>query len=173
MEAGEVRQGACRAMVPGTFDPITVGHIEIIRRASKLFSDVIVAVAESSRKGTGPIFALERRVELASEALSDISNVSVVSFTNMLVDFAAENDVQVVVKGLRAITDFEAEFQMAALNYKLDPDLETVFIMSNPGSMFLSSSIVRELAYLKGNVKGLVPENVGRALSEMTGCSYR
>lgn len=162
-----------KAMVPGTFDPITVGHIDVIRRASKLFREVIVAVAESSRKGGGPIFTLEKRVELASEALADVPNVTVKPFTNMLVDFAAENDVQVVVKGLRAITDFEVEFQMAALNYKLDSNLETVFIMSTPANMYLSSSIVRELAYFKANVAGLVPENVGRSLSEMTGCSYK
>ncbi len=163
-----------RAMVPGTFDPITVGHIEVIKRASKLFGHVIVAVAESSRKGNaGPIFSLEQRVELATEALADVPNVEVKPFINMLVDFAAENDVRVVVKGLRAITDFEAEFQMSALNYKLDPELETVFIMSTPENMFLSSSIVRELAFLKANVKGLVSENVGRALAQMTGCTYK
>ncbi len=161
-----------RAMVPGTFDPITVGHIDIIKRASKLFSDVIVAVAESSRKGSGPIFSLEKRVELVKEALKDIENVRVEPFTELLVDFAAQNDVQVVVKGLRAITDFEAEFQMSALNYKLDPTLETIFIMSTPENMYLSSSAVRELAFLKANVTGLVPQNVGKALAEITGCTF-
>ncbi|MGI6221390.1 MAG: pantetheine-phosphate adenylyltransferase [Coriobacteriales bacterium] len=173
MTAGNAARGSGRAMVPGTFDPITVGHIDVIKRASKLFKEVIVAVAESPRKGNGPIFTLERRAELASEALKDIPNVSVVPFKGLLVDFAAEHDVQVVVKGLRAVTDFESEFQMSALNYKLDPGLETIFIMSVPENMYLSSSVVREIAYFKGNVKGLVPEVVGKALAELTGCSYK
>ncbi|MGI6216708.1 MAG: pantetheine-phosphate adenylyltransferase [Coriobacteriales bacterium] len=169
----EERRNETRAMVPGTFDPITVGHMDVIRRASKLFGEVVVAVAESSRKGVnGPMFSLNQRVELASEALSDIDNVTVKPFTGLLVDFAKENEVQAVVKGLRAVTDFESEFQMAALNYKLDPNLETIFIMSVPENMYLSSSVVREIAYFKGNVHGLVPQVVGKALSDITGCSY-
>jgi len=161
-----------RALVPGTFDPITNGHVDVVKRASKLFKEVIVGVAESPRKGSGPIFTLEQRVRLASEALKDIDNVTVKPFEGLLVDFAAENDVQVVVKGLRVVTDFEAEFQMAALNYNLDPNLETIFIMSTPEHMYLSSSAVREIAFCKGNVKGLVPEVVGKALTALTGCGY-
>ncbi len=173
MTTNSSARGSGRAMVPGTFDPITVGHIEVIKRASKLFKEVVVAVAESPRKGNGPIFSLERRADLAREALKDLPNVTVVPFTGLLVDFAAEHDIQVVVKGLRAVTDFESEFQMSALNYKLDPDIETIFIMSAPENMYLSSSVVREIAYFKGNVKGLVPDVVGKALSELTGCSYK
>ncbi len=161
-----------RAMVPGTFDPITEGHIDVIKRASRLFKEIIVAVAESPRKGSGPIFSLEQRVELASKALKDLDNVTVKPFKGLLVDFAAENNVQVVVKGLRAVTDFEAEFQMSALNYNLDPNLETIFIMSIPENMYLSSSAVKEIAFNKGNVKGLVPQVVGEALSKITGCRY-
>lgn len=161
-----------RAMVPGTFDPITVGHIDVIRRASKLFEDVVVAVAESPRKGAGPMFSLEERTRIATESLADIPNVTVKPFTGLLVDFAAENDVKVLVKGLRAVTDFESEFQMSALNYTLSPDLETIFIMALPENMYLSSSVVRDIAYCKGNVAGLVPESAGRALARVTGCSF-
>ena len=161
-----------RAMVPGTFDPITNGHVDVVKRAAKLFKEVIVAVAESPRTGGGPIFTLEQRVRLATEALKDIDNVTVKSFEGLLVDFAAQNDVQVVVKGLRAMTDFEAEFQMSALNYNLDPNLETIFIMSTPQHMYLSSSAVREIAFCKGNVKALVPPVVGAALVDLTGCTY-
>lgn len=161
-----------RAMVPGTFDPITNGHMDVVKRASKLFKEVIVAVAESPRKGSGPIFTLEQRVRLATEALKDLGNVTVKPFDGLLVDFARDNDVQVVVKGLRVVTDFEAEFQMSALNYTLDPALETIFIMSTPEHMYLSSSAVREIAFCKGNVKGLVPPVVGQALGALTGCEF-
>ncbi len=161
-----------KAMVPGTFDPITAGHIDVIRRASKLFGEVIVAVAESPRKGAGPMFSLDERVQIARDALSEISNVTVKSFTGLLVDFAAQNDVRVLVKGLRAVTDFEAEFQMSALNYTLSPDLETIFIMALPQNMYLSSSVVRDIAYCKGNVAGLVPKSAGEALARVTGCSF-
>ena len=161
-----------RAVVPGTFDPITVGHIEVIKRVLKVFDEVIVGVAESPRKGNGPMFSLDRRIELASEALKDYKNVKVIPFTGLLVDFVKECNARVIVKGLRAVTDFEAEFQMSALNYRLDPDLEILFIMSTPENMYLSSSVVKEIAYHKGNVYGLVPEPVGRALCEFTGCIY-
>ena len=173
MSDGEACQKrSIRAMVPGTFDPITAGHIDVIRRAAKLFEDVVVAVAESPRKGSGPMFSLEERTEIATEALVDIPNVEVKPFTGLLVDFAAENDIKVLVKGLRVVTDFEAEFQMSALNYTLDPNLETIFIMALPQNMYLSSSVVRDIAYCKGNVAGLVPPAAGRALARVTGCSF-
>ena len=171
-EKKSAKRNSGRAMVPGTFDPITVGHMDVIKRAARLFKEVVVAVAESPRKGAGPIFTLEQRVNLATKALADIENVVVKPFDGLLVDFAAENDVQVVVKGLRAVTDFDSEFQMSALNYNLDPNLETIFIMSVPENMYLSSSAVREIAYCKGCVKGLVPPVVGQALADMTGCTY-
>ncbi len=171
-EAEAMGESTIKAMVPGTFDPITAGHIDVIRRASRLFGEVIVAVAESPRKGAGPMFSLDERVAIAVEALSGIGNVTVKPFTGLLVDFAAQNDVRVLVKGLRAVTDFEAEFQMSALNYTLSPDLETIFIMALPQNMYLSSSVVRDIAYCKGNVEGLVPEAAGKALARVTGCTF-
>ena len=118
------------ALTPGTFDPITVGHLDVITRASQLVDEVIVAVAESVKKK--PLFTLEERVALAEEATRDLDNVRVVPFDGLLVDFAHEVGATAVVKGLRAITDFEYEFQMTAINYQLDRNLETLFIMSTP-----------------------------------------
>lgn len=161
-----------RALVPGTFDPLTSGHLDIIERSAQIFDEIIVGVAESPRKGTGTMFSLQERVSLAEEACEDIANVSVSSFSNLLVDFAHEIGVVAIVKGLRVVTDFESEFQQSALNYHMSPDLETLFIMSSPEHMYLSSSVVREIAQLKGNLTGFVPENVGRALVERFGCSY-
>lgn len=151
-----------RALVPGTFDPITEGHLDVIRRAANMFDEVIVAVAESDKKH--PLFNLEERVALAREATASMAGVSVASFEGLLVDFARKMDADAVVKGLRAITDFEYEFQMAAVNHQLDADLEAVFIMSPLRYMYLSSSIVRELASMKGDVSDMVPPCVDREL---------
>ena len=153
-----------RAVTPGTFDPITYGHLDIISRASQLVDEVIVAVAASA--GKQPLFSLEERTALAREATAHLPNVRVEPFDGLLVDFAREQNAQVLVKGLRAITDFEYEFQMAALNYDLDRTIETVFIMSPPQYMYLSSSIVRELASLKSPVDQFVPAHVARALAQ-------
>ena len=151
-----------RALTPGTFDPITLGHIDIITRAACLFDEVIVAVAESTPKNT--LFTIEERTELAKGATKHLSNVKVESFDTMLVDFAKESGAKVIVKGLRAITDFEYEFQMNAMNHQLDYDLETTFIMSPPKFMYLSSSIVREVAALGGDVDKFVTPCVADAL---------
>lgn len=151
-----------RAVVPGTFDPITKGHIDVIERAAQVFDEVIVAVAASHKKG--PIFDQETRVRLAEEALKEYPNVCVKGFNCLLVDFVREQKAHIVVKGLRAITDFEYEFQMTALNYQLDKELETLFIMSTPQHMYLSSSIVREIASLGGDVSQFVPPCVNEAL---------
>ena len=151
-----------RALTPGTFDPITYGHLDVITRASQLFDEVVVAVAASS--GKNPLFTLDERVELARAATAHLDNVRVEPFTGLLVDFAASLEATAVVKGLRAITDFEYEFQMAALNYHLKQSLETLFIMSPPEYMYLSSSIVRELASLGASVDDFVPEIVAEAL---------
>lgn len=151
-----------RALTPGTFDPITSGHLDVIARASQLVDEVVVAVADSQKKG--PLFTLEERVELVRQATAHLSNVRVEPFKGLLVDFAKELDATVVVKGLRAITDFEYEFQMTALNYQLDKELETLFIMSTPQHMYLSSSIVREIASLGGDVSQFVPPCVNEAL---------
>ena len=155
------------ALTPGTFDPITVGHLDVITRASQLVDEVIVAVAESVKKK--PLFTLEERVALAEEATRDLDNVRVVPFDGLLVDFAHEVGATAVVKGLRAITDFEYEFQMTAINYQLDRNLETLFIMSTPQHMYLSSSAVREIASMGGDIKEFVPPCVERALREKFG----
>ena len=153
-----------RALTPGTFDPITSGHIEIITRASQIFEEVIVAVALSPKKNT--LFSLDERVELARKALEHLPNVRVEPFSGLLVEFAAEMGATVAVKGLRAVTDFEYEFAQAALNYTLSKDLETIFIMSSPEYMYLSSSIVREIASLHGDVNRFVPKCVREALEQ-------
>ena len=151
-----------RALTPGTFDPITSGHLDVITRAAQLVDEVVVAVAASPKKQ--PLFSLEERAELVRQATSHLPNVRVEPFDELLVDFAARMEATVVVKGLRAITDFEYEFQMTALNYQLDKELETLFIMSTPQHMYLSSSIVRELASPGGDVSQFVPPCVNEAL---------
>ncbi len=151
------------ALTPGTFDPITCGHLDIINRASTLMDEVIVAVAESTPKNT--LFTIEERTDLARKATAHLPNVRVESFDGLLVDFARKMGVSVVVKGLRAITDFEYEFQMNAINQQLDYRLETTFIMSPPEYMYLSSSIVRELAALGGDVSKFVTPEAAEALA--------
>ena len=153
-----------RALTPGTFDPITSGHLDVIARASQLVDEVVVAVADSQKKG--PLFTLEERVELVRQATAHLLNVRVEPFKGLLVDFAKELDATVVVKGLRAITDFEYEFQMTAMNYQLSPQLETLFIMSPPQYMFLSSSIVREISKMGGDIQQFVPPCVYEALKK-------
>lgn len=157
-----------RALVPGTFDPITNGHIDVITRASRIFDEVIVGVAMSDKKG--PLFSNEERVQIAREATAHLDNVEVVPFNDLLVRFAESVGAHVVVKGLRAITDFEYEFQMTAANYRMNEDIETMFIMSPPQYMYLSSSIVREVASFHGDVSELVPPNVEKALKERFSC---
>lgn len=156
-----------RAIVPGTFDPITEGHLDIIRRASQLFDEIVVAVAESPTKH--PLFSLEERVNLATQSTADMPNVRVEAFCGLLVDFASQQQASAVVKGLRAITDFEYEFQQTALNYELSNEMETLFIMSPPKYMFLSSSIVREIARLDGEVGQFVTPCVQEALAHKFG----
>lgn len=154
-----------KAIVPGTFDPITAGHIDVVERTAKLFDEVVVAVAASAdKRGRGTLFTLEERVGLARESLAALPNVTVEPFSCLLMDFARAQKASAVVKGLRATMDFEAEFQMAAVNYRLQPDVETLFVMSNPEHMYVSSSIVKEVAGLGGDVAGLVPLGVETAL---------
>ena len=147
-----------RVIVPGTFDPITFGHIDVIRRARRIFPSVIVAVAESQGKMLG------ERVALAREALGDLDGVEVLPFTGLLVDFAREQGAGAVVKGLRAMTDFEYELQQADLNYRLDSELESIFVMSAPQYGYISSSVVRQIASLGSDVSTFVPPNVVEAL---------
>lgn len=152
-----------RAVTPGTFDPITLGHLDVITRAAQLVDQVIVAVAASPAKS--PLFSLDERRALAEEATAHLPNVEVMAFDGLLVDFVKSVDAQVIVKGLRALTDFEYEFQMAALNYELARELETVFIMAPPQFMYLSSSMVRELASLKSDIGRFVTPPVAEALA--------
>ena len=153
-----------RALTPGTFDPITSGHLDVIARASQLVDEVVVAVADSQKKG--PLFTLEERVELVRQATAHLPNVRVEPFKGLLVDFAKELDATVVVKGLRAITDFEYEFQMTAMNYQLSPQLETLFIMSPPQYMYLSSSVVRQVASFGGDVTDFLPDGICKDIVE-------
>ncbi len=153
-----------RGIVPGTFDPVTSGHLDIIERAAGLFDELVVGVAYSKAKNGGPLFSVEERVKFIEDATSHLPNVSVRSFDTLLVDFADEVGALVAVKGLRAMTDFEREFQMAALNWRLDSKVETMFIMAIPEYMFLSSSAVKEIARHGGSVRGLVPDVVCEAL---------
>jgi len=154
-----------RALCPGTFDPVTNGHLDVIERASGIFDEVIVAVAFSPDKGGGPLFTVEERVAFIEAEVSRLGNVVVRPFDRLLVDFAQEMDATVIIKGLRAVTDFERELQMAQLNYRLDKAVETMFIMSIPEYAFLSSSAVKEIARHGGTVKGLVPDAVCEALA--------
>ncbi len=154
-----------RALCPGTFDPVTSGHLDIIVRAASVFDEVVVGVALSPEKGSGPLFTAEERVGFIAEAVSHLPNVIVRPFDTLLVDFAQKMEARVIIKGLRAVTDFEHEFQMAQLNYRLDENIETMFIMSIPEFAYLSSSAVKEIARHGGSVRGLVPDAVCEALA--------
>jgi len=158
-----------RALCPGTFDPVTNGHIDIIERASSIFDELVVSVAKNPEKGGGPLFTLDERCDFIRQAASHLPNVTVRPFDSLLVDLARELDAKVIIKGLRAVTDFEREFQMAQLNYGLDDTIETMFIMSIPEYMYLSSSAVKEIAGFGGSVRGLVPDHVSEKLAERLG----
>jgi pantetheine-phosphate adenylyltransferase len=158
-----------RALCPGTFDPMTNGHLDVIERAAGIFDEVVVAVAKSPDKGGGPLFSVDERVQMVSEATSHLGNVTVRPFDSLLVDLARQVQATVIVKGLRAVTDFEREFQMAQLNYRLDDAIETLFIVSVPEYMYLSSSAVKEIAGHGGSVTGLVPAHVNERLIERLG----
>jgi pantetheine-phosphate adenylyltransferase len=151
------------ALCPGTFDPVTNGHLDIIGRAAETFDAVIVGALENPSKQ--PMFTLEERVAMLKEACSGMAGVSIVSFRGLLVDFAKAQEAGVIVKGLRAVSDYEYEIQMAQMNHRL-AGVETVFIPTNPSWSFLSSSLVKEVAKLGGDVAGLVPEHVRDALAD-------
>ena len=146
------------AVYPGTFDPFTRGHEDLVRRAALLFSRVIVAVARSNSKN--PIFDLDERVDIARNALTNYSNVEVVGFDCLLMDFLMQHDARVILRGLRAVSDFEYEFQMAGMNRKLYPDVETVFLTPAEEYMFISATMVREIARLGGDVSKFVQPSV-------------
>jgi pantetheine-phosphate adenylyltransferase len=145
---------------PGSFDPVTNGHIDIIERASKLCDKLFVAVLINSNKQ--PVFSLEERVEFLESVFADRPNIQVVSFSGLLIDFMKEKKARVIIKGLRAVSDYEYELQMALLNKNLEPEIETLFMMANINYSYLSSSIVKELARNGGKIDGLVPENISQ-----------
>lgn len=155
------------AVYPGSFDPITCGHLDIIERVRCLFDRVIVAVAVNDRKR--PFFTAEERLAMIRAAVGGFPNVEVDSFSGLLVNFVRLCGAQVVVRGLRAVSDFEAEFQMALMNRRLNPEVETLFMMTSPEYSYVSSRIVKEIASLGGSVAGLVPEDVEQQLMEKFG----
>ena len=155
------------AIYPGTFDPITNGHLDLIERGLRIFDNIIVAVAEGSYKKT--IFTVEERLEMMRDALKGKPKVTVDSFPGLLVDYVKSKKAAVVLRGLRAITDFEYEFQMAMMNRRLEPEIETVFLMTGLRWVFLSSSILKEAAMHGGNIEGMVSELVYKKLREKYG----
>ncbi len=150
------------AIYPGTFDPITNGHLDLIYRASRLYDEVIVAVAES--RGKQPLFSMTERVALIETVVEDFVNVRVIDFNNLLVECAKQHQASVIIRGLRAVSDFEYEFQMAGMNRRLAPDIETVFLTPAEQYEFISSSMIREIAKLKGDVSSFVPDTVKHQL---------
>ena len=151
------------AMYPGTFDPITLGHEDFIRRVAKLYKNVVVAVAADTEKKT-TMFSLEERVALAKETLSVFENVEVKGYEGLTIDFAKANDLSIIVRGLRAVSDFEYEFQLASMNRHLSREIETVFLTPAEKYAFISSSLVREIASLDGDIDNFVSKNVKDAL---------
>ena len=152
------------AVCPGSFDPITLGHLDIIKRGARVFDEVIVVVLNNSAKNS--LFTLEERKFLIAEATSSIPNVRVDSFSGLLMDYAKSINASAILRGLRAVSDFEYEMQITAMNKKLVDEIDTFFVMTNNQYSFLSSSIVKEVAKYGGNVKDLVPECVNNALKD-------
>ena len=157
------------AVYPGTFDPFTRGHEDLVRRASVLFSTIIVGVADSRAKK--PFFTLTERVDTAKEVLKDLANVTVVGFSGLLINFIREHNARVIMRGLRAVSDFEYEFQLASMNRHLIPDVETLFLTPAEQHSFLSSTLIREIARLGGDVSGFVHPEVATALAARWGHS--
>ena len=154
------------AVCPGTYDPVTNGHLDVIRRAARLYHEVIVAVVNRSVRKSNAIFSIDDRVGFIEHALADLENVRVEPFSTLIVDFAAEKGARAIVKGLRAISDFEYELEMNQLNRRQNPDIESVYLMAGPQYSFLSSSGVKELATFGGKIDDLVPEEVARRMQE-------
>lgn len=151
-----------KAVYPGTFDPVTNGHLDIIERSVRIFDEVIVAVTTNPAKT--PWFGIDERVAMLRECCGHLPNVRVEAFDGLLVNFVREHGAKVIIKGLRAVSDFDYEFQMATMNRQLAPDVETMFLMTSLPFAYLSSSIVKEIAWLGGSLDDLVPENVADRL---------
>jgi len=152
------------AVYPGTFDPLTRGHEDLARRSAKLFDRIVIGVADSP--GKRPLFSLEERVDIAREVLADLKNLTVYGFSGLLIDFIREHRAEVIVRGLRAVSDFEYEFQMAGMNRRLHPDVETVFLTPGEEHMFLSATIVREIGLLGGNIETFVHPLVAQRIQQ-------
>ena len=150
------------AIYPGSFDPLTLGHVDIIERGSSLFDTIVVAVLKNVEKK--PLFAVEERLEMIRETFQKLDNVEADSFSGLLVDYAASRQATTIVRGIRAISDFEYEFQMALMNRRLAPAIETVFMMPAEEYSYVSSRLVKEVASLGGNITGLVPEGIEKRL---------
>ena len=153
-----------RAVYPGTFDPMTMGHVDLVKRASKLFDSVIIAIASSDSKK--PMFTLEERIEIGNKIFADDPKVEVIGFSGLLVNFAKDNDANILIRGLRVVADFEYEFQLANMNRAMSPDLESVFLTPKAKFSFLSSTLVREIASMGGKIDSFVDPIVMRALQE-------
>ena len=160
-----------RAVYPGTFDPLTRGHEDLFRRASKLYDEVVVGVADSQSKR--PLFTLDERLQIAREALSDLKNVRIEAFRGLLIHFAKEHEAQVILRGLRAVSDFDYEFQLAGMNRQLMPEVETVFMTPSENYQFVSATLVREIATMGGDVTKFVSPSVKRWLDTKLGKSPR
>jgi pantetheine-phosphate adenylyltransferase len=152
-----------QAMYPGTFDPITNGHMDLVRRASKLFGRVVIAIA--ANPGKSPLFTLDERIDLARRVSADLKNVEVMGFSGLMVDFAKQNGLSVVVRGLRAVSDFDYEFQLATMSRHLSPEVDFVFLTPSEQHMFISSTLIREIASMNGDVKQFVHPIVHDALN--------
>ena len=148
---------------PGTVDPVTNGHIDLVERASRLFDKVVIGIASSQRKS--PLFTIEERIELASECLQHVPNVEIHGFDCLLVNFVSDCNADAIMRGLRAVSDFEYEFQLANMNRALSPDIESIFLTPSEKFSYISSSLVREISSLKGDVSQFVPSNVAKALA--------
>ncbi len=155
------------AIYPGTFDPITNGHLDLIQRGLRIFDHIIVAVAENP--GKKPLFTVAERLEMIQVALRNTPNVTIDTFSGLLVEYVRSQNARVILRGLRAVTDFEYEFQMAMMNRRMEPEIETVFLMTGLRWVFLSSRIIKEAAVHGGNIEGMVPEFVHQKLKEKFG----
>jgi pantetheine-phosphate adenylyltransferase len=153
-----------KAVYPGTFDPLTRGHEDLVRRAGSLFGSLILGIADSKAKRT--FFTLQERVDMAREVLADVKNLQIVGFKGLLIDFVRKHDARVVLRGLRAVSDFEYEFQLAGMNRNLYPEMETIFLTPSEQHMFISATLVREIAALGGDVSNFVHPLVQKRLKE-------
>ncbi|MDD3012816.1 MAG: pantetheine-phosphate adenylyltransferase [Candidatus Gastranaerophilales bacterium] len=154
------------AIYPGSFDPITNGHVDVLRRASKLFENIIIAVLENPSKT--PSLPVNDRIKLIKDSISDLKNVNVDTFKGLTVDYARKKNAQVLIRGLRAVSDFEHEMQMAQMNKNLYPDLETIFLVPSVENSFLSSSLVKEVSAFGGDISQIVPESVNNYFNRQT-----